>query len=127
MGKPDEVTRDMLITMAVYGIVIQIICIFLPGDLLKMSCGLWIGVATGAGMLIHMKNSLIEALDLGEAGAKKYMQKSYMKRYIVVVVVFIAVAFLDVANVLTLLAGVMGLKVSAYLQPVLQKVLKKNK
>lgn len=127
MGKPDEVTRDMLITMAVYGIVIQIICIFLPGDLLKMSCGLWIGVATGAGMLIHMKNSLIEALDLGEAGAKKYMQKSYMKRYIVVVVVFIAVAFLDIANVLTLLAGVMGLKVSAYLQPVLQKVLKKNK
>lgn len=127
MGKPDEVTRDMLITMAVYGIVIQIVCIFLPGDLLKMSCGLWIGVAAGAGMLLHMKNSLIEALDLGEAGAKKYMQKSYMKRYIVVVVVFIAVAFLDIANVLTLLAGVMGLKVSAYLQPVLQKVLKKNK
>ena len=127
MGKPDELTREMLITMVVYGVVLQVICIFLPGDLLKMACGLWIGIAIGAGMLIHMKNSLIEALDLGEAGAKKYMQKSYMKRYIVVVVVFIAVAYLGIANVLTLLAGVMGLKVSAYLQPVLQKVLKKNK
>lgn len=127
MGKPDELTREMLITMVVYGVVLQVICIFLPGDLLKMTCGLWIGITIGAGMLIHMKNSLIEALDLGEAGAKKYMQKSYMKRYIVVVVVFIAVAYLGIANVLTLLAGVMGLKVSAYLQPVLQKVLKKNK
>ena len=127
MGKPDELTREMIITMVIYGIILQIICVFLSGDLLKMTCGLWIGIAIGAGMLIHMKNSLIEALDLGEAGAKKYMQKSYMKRYIVVVVVFIAVAYLDIANVLTLLAGVMGLKVSAYLQPVLQKVLKKNK
>lgn len=127
MGKPDELTREMLITMVVYGVILQVICIFLPGDLLKMTCGLWIGIAIGVGMLIHMKNSLIEALDLGEAGAKKYMQKSYMKRYIVVVVVFIAVAYLGIANVLTLLAGVMGLKVSAYLQPVLQKVLKKNK
>ena len=127
MGKPDELTREMIITMVIYGIILQIICVFLSGDLLKMTCGLWIGIATSAGMLIHMKNSLIEALDLGEAGAKKYMQKSYMKRYIVVVVVFIAVAYLDIANVLTLLAGVMGLKVSAYLQPVLQKVSKKNK
>ena len=79
MGKPDELTREMLITMVVYGVILQVICIFLPGDLLKMTCGLWIGIAIGAGMLIHMKNSLIEALDLGEAGAKKYMQKSYMK------------------------------------------------
>ena len=101
MGKPDELTREMLITMVVYGVILQVICIFLPGDLLKMTCGLWIGIAIGAGMLIHMKNSLIEALDLGEAGAKKYMQKSYMKRYIVVVVVFIAVAYLGIANVLT--------------------------
>ncbi len=127
MGKPDELTREMIITMVIYGIILQIICVFLSGDLLKMTCGLWIGIATGIGMLIHMKNSVNEALDLGEAGAKKYMQKSYMKRYIVVVVVFIAVAYLDIANVLTLLAGVMGLKVSAYLQPVLQKVSKKNK
>ena len=101
-----------------YGILIQVICFFVADDLMKATIGLWIGIITAVLMVRNMRDSLIEALDLGEAGAKKYAQSAYMKRYLAVVVVFLIVSLLGIANVLTLLAGVMGLKVSAYLQPV---------
>lgn len=128
MGKTDNtVLKDMITIMGLYGIVAQIICLIIPGDHLKMAAGLWIGVAAGIGMAVHMKNSLDEALDLGESGAQKYMQKSYAKRYLTVVVVFVAVSYLQIANVLTLLTGVMGLKISAYLQPIMHKLFEKFK
>ena len=128
MGKTDNtVLKDMITIMVLYGICAQIICVFLPGEQVKMAVGLWVGVVTGIGMAIHLKRSLDEALDLGEAGAQKYMQKSYAIRYLTVVVVFAAVAYLGIANILALLAGVMGLKVSAYLQPIMHKFFAKLK
>ena len=126
MGKPDTVVKDMTLIMIVYGLLIQVICFFVAGDLLKATVGLWIGIVTAVLMLRNMRDSLNEALDLGEAGARKYVQSAYMKRYIAVVVVFVVVSLLDIANVLTLLAGVMGLKVSAYLQPIKHKIFSKE-
>ena len=126
MGKPEQVVKDMTLIMIVYGLLIQVICFFVAGDLLKATVGLWIGIVAAVLMLRNMRDSLNEALDLGEAGARKYVQSAYMKRYIAVVVVFVVVSLLDIANVLTLLAGVMGLKVSAYLQPVKHKFFSKE-
>lgn len=126
MEKADtKVLRDMILIMIIYGIIAQLVCLFIPGDRLKMAIGLWIGVAAGIGMAVHMKNSLDEALYLGEEGASKYWQKSYAKRYLTVVVVFAAVSYFQIANVLALFAGVMGLKFSAYLQPIMRKLFKR--
>lgn len=126
MEKADtKVLRDMILIMIIYGIIAQLVCLFIPGNHLKMAIGLWIGVAAGIGMAVHMKNSLDEALYLGEEGASKYWQKSYAKRYLTVVVVFVAVSYFQIANVLALFAGVMGLKFSAYLQPIMRKLFKR--
>ena len=78
-------------------------------------------------MVIHMKNSLDEAVLYGEQEAQRYMQKSYAIRYLVVVVVFIAVSWLRIVNVLTLFAGIMSLKLAAYLQPIMHKLFAKFK
>ena len=111
MSKTDNtVLKDMIITMLLYGIIAQIVCLIIPGDHLRMTAGLWIGVAAGVFMVIHMKNSLDEAVLYGEQEAQRYMQKSYAIRYLVVVVVFIAVSWLRIVNVLTLFAGIMSLK-----------------
>ena len=121
MSKTDNtVLKDMIITMLLYGIIAQIVCLIIPGDHLRMTAGLWIGVAAGVFMVIHMKNSLDEAVLYGE-------QKSYAIRYLVVVVVFIAVSWLQIVNVLTLFAGIMSLKLAAYLQPIMHKLFAKFK
>ena len=122
MERSDErVLKDMIMTMVIYGIIAQIICLFIPGDHLRMAAGLWIGMA------IHMKQSLDEALYLDEKGASKYMQKAYAKRYIAVIILFIGVTYFNLVNILTLIAGVMGLKVAAYSQPIMHKLFQKLK
>ena len=68
-----------------------------------------------------------EAVLYGEQEAQRYMQKSYAIRYLVVVVVFIAVSWLRIVNVLTLFAGIMSLKLAAYLQPIMHKLFAKFK
>ena len=128
MSKTDNtVLKDMIIIMLLYGIIAQIVCLIIPGDHLRMTAGLWIGVAAGVFMVIHMKNSLDEALDYGEQEAQKYMQKSYAIRYLAVVVIFMAACWLQIANVLTLFVGIMSLKLAAYLQPFLHKLFAKFK
>ena len=70
---------------------------------------------------------LICLLDLGEAGAAKHMRKMYALRYTAVVIAFGATVYFDVGSPITLLIGVMGLKIGAYLQPYTHKVLLKLK
>lgn len=71
MSKTDNtVLKDMIITMLLYGIIVQIVCLIIPGDHLRMTAGLWIGVAAGVFMVIHMKNSLDEAVLYGEQEAQ---------------------------------------------------------
>ena len=128
MNKTDNtVLKDMIIIMLLYGIIAQMVCLIIPGDHLRMTAGLWIGVAAGVFMVIHMKNSLDEALDYGEQEAQKYMQKSYAIRYLAVVVIFMAACWLQIANVLTLFVGIMSLKLAAYLQPFMHKLFAKFK
>lgn len=51
----NTVLKDMIITMLLYGIIAQIVCLIIPGDHLRMTAGLWIGVAAGVFLsLIHI-------------------------------------------------------------------------
>ena len=126
MEREDQiVVYEMIKTMVLYGIVLQVICLIVPGNRLSMTVGLWIGVVSGIAMLMDMHSSLWIALDMEPDKAKRYMQQSYAKRYAVVVIVFMAAAYFDVANIVTLILGVMGLKFSAYLQPIMHKLFQK--
>ena len=53
------------------------------------------------------------------------IQIRYAIRYGAVVIGFIALTYLDIVNFLTLFAGIMGLKVSAYLQPLTHEIFQK--
>lgn len=125
MNRADRIVMsDMIVIMIMYGVIAQVICLFIPGNRVQMAIGLWIGIATGIGLLIHMRKSLLLALELEEDGAKRYMQRSYVVRYFATFVVFAVVLYFELANIFTLIAGVMGLKVSAYLQPTMHRLFK---
>lgn len=123
----DETLKELLIGIVFYGIVVQIICFFVTKDLLHATCGLWIGIAGAAGMAVHLKRSIEDALDLGEAGAIKHMRRTYALRYAAIAALFGATVYFKIGHPITLLAGVMGLKIGAYIQPITHKVLKKSK
>ena len=77
MERSDErVLKDMIMTMVIYGIIAQIICLFIPGDHLRMAAGLWIGVATGIGMAVGIKGGWDEALEFDEGGGGRCKQRT---------------------------------------------------
>lgn len=104
-----------------YGTIWELVGIFLVTDKLKYSIGLWIGVALALGLAYHMAAGLNNVLNLDEKGAQAAITKQSRIRYLIVIIVLTVLMITEVGNPLAAFAGVMGLKVSAYLQPLVTK------
>ena len=59
MNSADNTVKELAAGIIVYGILAQIICLVVTDNTLSVAVGLWIGIATALGMMIHMKLSLI--------------------------------------------------------------------
>lgn len=122
----DNTALELVLGIILYGLIVQIVCFFVSEDLFYVSKGLWIGEAVGIAMMIHMKRSIEDAVSLGETGAEKYMTKMFGVRYALVAITLGIALYFDAGHPLSLFAGVMGLKISAYIQPYIHKLLKKR-
>lgn len=125
--KKNSTLKELLIGIFIVGILAQIVCLIFLKRHLYHAIGLWVGVFISAGMAIHMQRSIEDGLDLmGDVGVK-HMKKSYLMRTAVACILMAAVMYFDWGNPLTVLVGVMALKVAVYLQPLVHKVLEKRK
>ena len=107
----------------IFGIFCQL-CLLSFAKRGQYSAGLWIGILTAAFAAFHMWRGLDRGLDLGEKGAVSYLSRQNIIRYLVIVLVLILTAVSGVANPLTAFLGIMGLKVSAYMQPFTKRISK---
>lgn len=114
--------------MIIYGLIIQFAGVWFVADKIGYSIGLWYGVAIGIGMAINLATVIYDAVTFdGEGNANKRVAAKSMLRYIIVVILFFILGYFEFGNLITAFLGVMGLKVSAYLQPLLNKLLGKSK
>ena len=114
--------------MIIYGLIIQFAGVWFVVDKIGYSIGLWYGVAIGIGMAINLATVIYDAVTFdGEGNANKRVAAKSMLRYIIVVILFFILGYFEFGNLITAFLGVMGLKVSAYLQPLLNKLLGKSK
>ncbi len=120
----NEALPDLLTGILIYGIVIQATGIWFVEDKLHYSSGLWIGIVTAMAMAYHIALIIAESVDSvdPEKARVRIIAKGIL-RYAAVVIVFSVTMYFDLGNLVTLFIGVMGLKISAYLQPALHKVL----
>ncbi|MDE6889565.1 MAG: hypothetical protein K2P45_13170 [Eubacterium sp.] len=120
----NEALPELLLGILLYGIVIQVAGIWFAEDKLHYSSGLWIGILTAMGMAYHIARIIAETIDCVDAHkARIQITAKGILRYAAVVIVFTVTMYFDLGNLITLFLGVMGLKISAYLQPSLHKVL----
>lgn len=123
--KKNSTLIELLMGILVVGILCQLVCLLFFHQYAYNAIGLWVGIAIAAGMAIHMQRSIEDGLDLmGESGVK-YMQKSSAIRMLAVCAVMAVVLYFDWGNPLTLIVGVMALKLAAYMQPLMHRVLEK--
>ena len=124
--KKNSTLIELLIGGVLVGIVSQLVCLIFFKQHLYHAVGLWTGILISIGMAIHMQRSIEDGLDiLGDAGVK-HMKKAYMTRTAVAVVIMAAVMYFDWGNPITIIVGIIALKVAVYLQPFVHKVLEKQ-
>lgn len=125
--KKNSTLIELLIGILVVGVLGQLVLLLFFESYIYNAIGLWVGVGIAAGMAIHMQRSIEDGLDLmGETGIK-YMQKASALRTVIACVVIAAVLYFGWGSPLTLLLGVMALKLAAYMQPLMHRVLEKIK
>jgi hypothetical protein len=92
-------------------------------DKLGYTIGLWYGIAIAVGIAINLATVIYDSvmMDEGKNANRRIIAKSLL-RYGVVVILFFILGYFKFGNLFAALLGVLGLKISAYAQPLLNKV-----
>lgn len=121
--KIDPTLLELCLGILAYGIVFEIVLLFFSREL-SYSLGLLIGVALALLGAVHMWWSLNRGLDLPEKEAVKSLSAQNIIRYFILAAVLAVLIVTNAANPIFTFAGYMGMKVSAYLNPLIHKLLK---
>jgi hypothetical protein len=107
-----------------YGVVVQLVGVWFVSDKLYFTIGLWFGIAVAVGLAINIATVIFDAItmDTGDKHANRRIIAKSVIRYVVVVILFFILGYFKLGNLFAAFAGVLGLKISAYLQPHLGKV-----
>ena len=122
LRKINTALPGLLFGIIIFGVMCQIAGLFFVGDKADYSIGLWIGVLTAILMAFHMAVTLNSAVERDVKGAQAAATRQNMIRYLVVVIIMGILMLTRSGNPLAAFAGVMGLKISAYLQPLLARL-----
>ena len=120
----NQALPGLLLGILIYGILVQVTGVWFVEDKLRYTSGLWIGIGTAMGLAYHIARVIAETIDVPDAkkAGSRIVAKGIL-RYAAVAAVFIVTLYYDLGSLVTLFLGVMGLKISAYLQPAMHKVL----
>ena len=122
----NDVLPELVLGIVIYGLIIEFAGVWFVADKLRYSTGLLIGISLAIGMAINIAVVIRDAVEIyGENGAQNRVIIKSVLRYLIVVVIFFAMMKFNLGNLFTAFIGVLGLKVSAYLQPFTHKVILK--
>ena len=83
---------------------------------------LWYGIIIAVGMAINLATVIFDSVAMGDSKhANRIIIAKSLLRYAVVVILFFILGYFDFGSLLMAFLGVLGLKISAYLQPLLHK------
>ncbi len=122
----NDALPGLVLGIVLYGVLVQVTGVWFVDDKLGYTIGLWYGVAIAIGMAINLATVILDSvtLDGGKNANRRIIAKSLL-RYIVVVILFFILGYFQFGNLFMALIGVLGLKISAYMQPLLQRAANK--
>ena len=118
----NEALPGLVFGILLYGVVLQLAGVWFVEDKLYYSIGLWYGIIIAVGMAINLATVIFDSVAMGDSKyANRIIIAKSLLRYAVVVILFFILGYFDFGSLLMAFLGVMGLKISAYLQPLLHK------
>ena len=122
----NDALPELLLGILFYGVLAELLGIWFVEDKIRYTSGLAIGIALACGMAINIAVVLQDAVDIyGESKARAKIIGKSLLRYAVAVVVFFVMMKFNLGNIYSAFIGVIGLKISAYLQPFTHKCIQK--
>lgn len=118
--KIDSTLFELCLGIFLYGVIFEIILLFFSREI-SYSLGLWIGIVLAMMGSVHMWWSLDRGLDMAEKDAVKSMGVNNIIRYLVLVLVTAILIYTGFANPIFTFCGYMGMKLSAYLNPLIHR------
>lgn len=101
---------------------------FLPDARFAFLLGSMTGVVTACGIAVHLYKTIGKSLDMEADSGSNYMKRMALLRLLLMgLPVILSVLFPDVLHPLGTFMGLMGLKFGALLQPVVLRLIKKEK
>lgn len=117
----DPTVRDLLTGALLYGIIVEIVGMIMVENRLSYTLGILVGYICVVLMVCHMYLTLEKALDMEPEQASKFSTRNNLLRYAILVVVLILVAWVPKVSVVAVIIMIFGMKISAFLQPVISK------
>ena len=118
----DPILPELVATILVYGILVELVGVWWVEDKLRYTTGLIIGILLAIFLSISIASSIWGMLDVRNKKGQIQVAIKAIGRYVVVVVVSLLMGYFNLGNILTWFVGVMGLKVAAFLQPLIHRV-----
>ena len=118
----NPVLPELVVTILVYGVLVELIGVWWVDDKIRYTSGLVIGIGLALFMSVNIASSIWGMMDVTTKKAQAGVAVKAVGRYLVVAVVSIAMGYFNLGNILTWFIGVMGLKVAAFAQPLIHKV-----
>jgi len=114
-------------TIVVYGLLVLALGVWFFEDKGKYAIGLLVGVTQAIFLSINMASTILGAIEVVDKKGQAVVATKAILRYLVVVATTFFMCYMDWGYIGTWFAGIMGLKVSALLQPMIHKLGNKKK
>lgn len=121
----NDALPGLVLGIVIYGIIAELVGVWFAEDKLRYSTGLLIGIVIAVGLAINIAVVIRDAVEIYGDGAQNRLIIKSVLRYVVVVVIFFVMMKFNLGNLFSAFIGVLGLKVSAYLQPFAHRVILK--
>ncbi|MCR5356741.1 MAG: ATP synthase subunit I [Lachnospiraceae bacterium] len=119
--------RELILGAAVYCALWEAALLIFTDRKLYHSVGLLCGFVICFILAVSMAGSIAVAVTLDEKSARAFTQRKAAIRYLLACAGIIILAVFDFGNPLTCFAGLMGLKIGAYIQPFIHRLIEKIK
>lgn len=117
MNQVKEAVTGFLIGIGIYAVLVEIAGIFFSEDVTAYTLGLLFGVIIAIFLIIHMAETLDRALDMPQQQAVKYTTRQSFLRLAVMLAAMIAALLIQQINFITVVLGMLGLKIGALIAP----------
>ncbi|MDF2587306.1 MAG: hypothetical protein K0S41_1147 [Anaerocolumna sp.] len=123
----NETFKDLEIGIACYGVIYVILGIIIAPNKLPFLFGALLGLVIAYLLSIHLYVTIHKSVEMDEKRATNYTRAMAGVRItIMIVAIVLALTFPDIFNSIAVLLGILGLKIAAYIEPIISNILNKN-